>query len=60
MPWGCYFKKVSIPIPLMLAYAVIIDELKPYVGFSAKGYVDILLRGIGVIHPIVIYESGGK
>ena len=44
----------------MFAFTVIRDELKIYLGFPAKGYGEILLRGIGVLHPIVIYESGGK
>ena len=44
----------------MFAFNVIRDELKIYLGFSAKGYVEILLRCIGVCHPRVIYVSEGK
>ena len=51
---------VRITTPLMFAFAAIIDELKTYLGFSAKGYGDILLIHIGVYHPRVIYVSGGK
>ena len=57
---GNYFQKVRIPTPLMLAFTVIIYELKTDLGFYAKGYGEILLRRIGVCNPIVIYESGGK
>ena len=44
----------------MFAFTVIIDELKTYLGFPDKGYEEVLLRGIGVLHPIVIYANGGK
>ena len=60
MPWSFYFWKVRIPKPLMFDFTVFRDELKTYLGFSAKGYVQILLRYIRVCHPRVIYESGGK
>ena len=44
----------------MFSFTVIIDKLKSDLAFSAKGYGETLLRRIGVCHPIVIYESGGK
>ena len=44
----------------MFALTVTRDELIKYFGFSAKGYGEILLRRIGVCHPIVIYAIGGK
>ena len=42
----------------MFAFTVLKDELETYLGFSAKGYGDILLRRIGIRNPIVIYASG--
>ena len=44
----------------MFAFNIVRDELKTDLGFSAKGYGDILFRRIGVFHPRFIYESGGK
>ena len=44
----------------MFEFTVIRYELKTELGFSDKGYGDILLRRIGIFHPIVIYESGRK
>ena len=44
----------------MFAFTVKIYELKTYLGFSAKGYGEILLRRIGVRHPRVIYAGVGK
>ena len=44
----------------MFDMTVIIDELKTYLGFSAKGYREMLLRHIGDFYPIIIYASGGK
>ena len=44
----------------MFAFTVTRDEHITDLGFSAKGYGEILLRRIGVCHPIVIYASGGK
>ena len=44
----------------MLAFTVIIYELKKDLGFYAKGYGEILLRRIGGCCPIVINASGGK
>ena len=44
----------------MFAFVVIRDKLIIDLGFSTKGYGEILLRRIGVCHSIVIYESGGK
>ena len=44
----------------MFAFTVIKDEMKTYLGFSAKGSGEIILRRIGVRHPRVIYASGGK
>ena len=38
--------KVRIPTPLMFAFIVIRYELKTYLGFSFKGYGEILLRHI--------------
>ena len=44
----------------MFAFNIIRDELKTDLGFSAKGYGDILFRRIWVCHPRFIYASGGK
>ena len=44
----------------MIDLTVILYELITDLGFSAKGYGEILLRRIGVCHPIVIYAIGGK
>ena len=51
---------MRITTPLMFAFTVIRYELKTDLGFSAKGYGEILLRRIGVCHPRVIYASEGK
>ena len=51
---------MRIPTQLMFALTVIRDEFITELGFSAKGYGEILLRRIGVCRPIDIYESGGK
>ena len=47
---------MSIPTPLIFDFTVIIDELKIHLGFPAKGYEEVLLRGIGVLHPIVYMQ----
>ena len=49
-----------ITTPLVFALTVTRDEFITDLGFSAKGYGEILLRRIGVCHPRVIYASGGK
>ena len=51
---------MRIPTPLMIDLNVTRDKLKTYLGLYSKGYGETLLRRIGVFHPIVIYESGGK
>ena len=43
----------------MLAFTVMRDELKTYLGSSAKGYEEGLLRGIGVLHPICWFSAKG-
>ena len=49
-----------ITTPLVFALTVTRDEFITDLGFSAKGYGEILLRRVGVCHPIVIYASGWK
>ena len=44
----------------MFAFNETRDELITDLGFYAKGYGEILLRRIGVFHPIFVYASGGK
>ena len=51
---------MRIPTPLVFTFTIIRYKLKIDLGFSAKGYGEILLRRIGVCHPIDIYASGGK
>ena len=51
---------MRIPTHLIFAFTVIRDELKTYLGFSAKGYGEILLRRIRNCHTGVIYASGVK
>ena len=51
---------MRIPTSLTFAFTVIIDELKKYLSFSAKGCGEMLLRRIGVFHLRVIHANGGK
>ena len=51
---------MRIPTPLIFSLTVTRYELITDLGFSAKGYGDILLRRIGGFHPKVIYACGRK
>ena len=48
---------MRIPTPFMFALTVIRYELITYLVFSDNGYGEILLRRIGVFHPIVIISK---
>ena len=51
---------MRIITPFIFAFAVIIDLLKTDLGFSDKGYGEILMKYIAFCRPRVIYVSVGE